>query len=100
MENKESLSKPTTLENSLKGTKVFLTNGDTLILNGVSKVITSTQNGISVLLNGQPLEIEGKNLTTTKLDIENGILEANGNFASFKFASHKQKENFFKRIFG
>lgn len=99
MENKES-NKISSLENNLKGTKIFLSNGDTLLLNGVSKVISSTQNGISVLLNEQPLEIEGKNLTTTKLDIENGVLEASGNFVSMKFAGHKQKENFFKRIFG
>ena len=100
MENKENLSNPTVFENSLKGTKIFLTNGDTLIINGVSKVVSSTQNGIVVLLNGQTLEIEGKNLTTTKLDVENEILEANGNFVSMRFVGHKQKENFFKRIFG
>lgn len=102
MENKEkeNLTKSTNSENNLKGTKILLTNGDTLFLSGVSKVVSSTPNGMSLILNGQTLDIEGKNLSTTKLDIENGILEASGDFVSMKFAGHKQKENIFKRIFG
>lgn len=102
MENKEkeNLTKSTNNENNLKGTKILLTNGDTLFLSGVSKVVSSTPNGMSLILNGQTLDIEGKNLSTTKLDIENGILEASGDFVSMKFAGHKQKENIFKRIFG
>ena len=102
MENKEkeNLTKSTNTENDLSGTKILLTNGNTLFVSGVSKIVSSTQNGICLILNGQTLDIEGKNLTTTKLDTQNGILEASGDFVSMKFAGHKQKENIFKRIFG
>ena len=84
----------------LKNTKIVLTNGNLLSVSGISKVIQSTENLISVVLNGQRLDISGKNLTTTKLDVENGILEANGEVFDLKFGTYKQKENFFKRIFG
>ena len=83
-----------------KNTKILLTNGNSLVLNGISKVIQSTNNLISVVMNTQRLDITGKNLTTNRLDVEMGILEATGDVLEMKFAGHKQKENFFKRIFG
>ena len=83
-----------------KDTKLILTNVNQLSIYGVSKVLSSTATGINLLLNGQTLSITGSDLSTTKLDTQNGILEATGNFYTFKFAGHKQKENFFKRIFG
>ena len=83
-----------------KQTKIVLSNQSELSLAGISKVIASTETLIQVVMNGTTLEVTGEKLSTTKIDIENGILEATGNFISFKFAGHKQKQNFFKRIFG
>ena len=94
-------TKKSGLENAKpKSTKIVLTNGNSLVLNGISKVFQSTENLISVEMNSQKLDISGKNLTTTRLDVEAGILEATGDVLDMKFAGHKQKENFFKRIFG
>ena len=90
----------TNLEPKTKSTKIVLTNQNILSLTGISKVIQSTENTISLVMNNQTLDITGSKLTVTKLDIENGILEANGNVVGIKFAGHRQKENFFKRIFG
>ena len=87
-------------EEKITQTKVVLTNQNSLFLTGISKVISSTENMISVVLNGQTLDISGQKLTTTKLDVDNGILEASGTVTAMKFSGHKQKENFFKRIFG
>ena len=81
--------------------KVILTNQENIIINGISKVLTSTENLISVVINGTTFEVTGNKLSTTKLDVESGILEANGEIIGLKFAGkQKQKENFFKRIFG
>ena len=82
-----------------KPTKIVLSNQNTLILNGISKVLTSTESEICVVMNEQNFSVLGQKLTVTKLDTESGILEANGLVTSMKFAGHKQKENFFKRIF-
>ena len=92
MEEKEAIKKPS---------KIVLTNQNNLVITGISKVLTSTENLIVVAINGTPFEISGSKLTTTKLDVESGILEANGEILSMKFANKpKQKENIFKRIFG
>lgn len=81
-------------------TKIVLTNQNTLSISGVSKVLTSTESEICVILNKQNFSVFGQKLTVTKLDVESGILEANGLVTSMKYAVPKQKENFFKRIFG
>lgn len=98
---KNNLSKlDNTLPTKTKQTKIVLTNESDLVLNGISKVIASTESLIQVIMNNKTLEITGEKLSTTKIDIENGILEATGTVISLKFAGHKQKQNFFKRIFG
>ena len=84
-----------------KQSKIVLTNGENIVVTGISKILSSTENMISVVINGQTLEISGNKLSTTKLDVDSGILEATGEFLGMKFAGKpRQKENFFKRIFG
>ncbi|HAJ77886.1 MAG TPA: hypothetical protein DCO89_02320 [Clostridiales bacterium] len=101
MENKElNLNTPSLLtESKFKNSKIVLANQNQLSLTGVSKVIQSTETVISVILSGQNVDITGTKLTVNKLDVENGILEANGVITEIKFAEKKQKENIFKRIF-
>ena len=80
--------------------KIVLTNQNYLSLSGITKVLSSTEKEISVVINGQTFCVDGENLTVSKLDIESGILEANGKIFGMKFLGHKNKEKFFKRIFG
>lgn len=87
-------------ETKNKPSKIVITNQNTIALNGISKVISSTQNEISVVINGQTFCITGSNLCVSKLDVETGILEATGEVHQMKFSGHKQKENIFKRVFG
>ena len=47
-----------------KNTKIVLNNQDDLIITGVSKVISSTENQILVVLEGKTLQIDGSKLTT------------------------------------
>lgn len=82
-----------------KQNKIVLTNQNSLVITGVSKVLTSTEGEICVVINGQNLSITGEKLSVTKLDVESEILEAEGNVFSMKFAGHKHKENIFKRVF-
>lgn len=86
-------------EKQTNQSKIVLTDKNTLFVSGISKVISSTESLISVVIDNQTLEIAGDKLTTTKLDVDSGILQANGNVYSMRFLGHKQKENFFKRIF-
>ena len=84
----------------IKSNKITLTNQNQLCLSGITKVMTTTESEISVVLNGQNLCISGEKLSVTKLDVESGVLEATGLVTSMKFAGAKQKQNIFKRVFG
>lgn len=81
-------------------TKIVICNQSTISLNGISKVISSTEKLISVVMNGKVMAIEGEDLTVNELNVETGILTANGKVNSLKFTTEKQKDSLIKRIFG
>lgn len=83
-----------------KSSKIVITNQNSILITGISKVLSSTENEISALLNDQTFSISGTKLAVSKLDVESGILEAEGEVHQLKFGGKKQKENFFKRVFG
>lgn len=85
-------------ENSIS--KVVITDQTYIVMNGITKVLTSTENTISALIGSQSICVDGEKLSVTKLDLQNKILEANGNILAIKYSKQKQKENFLKRIFG
>lgn len=98
-ETKNSLKK-TENENITKPSKIVITNQNSILITGISKIISSTESEISAVLNGQTLSITGSKLSVSKLDVESGILEAEGEVYQMKFSGKKQKDNFFKRVFG
>ena len=53
-----------------------------------------------LIINNQSVSIEGDKLTVKKLDIENGILEAEGMVTAIKYSHTKKKDSIFKRVFG
>lgn len=83
-----------------KTSKLTLVNQNQLSLTGVNKVLTSTENIIMLLVNNQNVIIEGNKLTVKKLDVENGILEAEGIVTAIKYSNNKKKDSIFKRVFG
>lgn len=83
-----------------KSTKLTLLNQKELCLTGISKVITSTENVIMLVINNQNVTVEGDKLTVKKLDVENGLLEAEGTVTAIKFGHSKKKDGLFKRVFG
>ena len=100
MEEAKKNMKTTENETKNKSSKIVITNQNSVLIAGISKVVSSTENEISAIMNGQTLSILGSKLTVSKLDVESGILEAAGEVHQLKFVGKKQKENFFKRVFG
>lgn len=82
-----------------KNTKLTLVNQNQLSLTGISKVISNTEKIIELVINSQTVCIEGEKLTVKKLDVENGILEAEGMVTAIKYSHAKRKDSFFKRVF-
>lgn len=73
-----------------------LINRKSLILEGVVEVNNTSESCISLKLKDTTLNISGSNLHITKLDVNTGIVEAEGIFDSIKYG---KSGNIFKRIF-
>lgn len=79
--------------------KIIVTNQNTGSINCVTKVISSTENCIQILINNKKTLIEGENLHITKLDIESGIVNFEGKINTLKLSKAENGKNFLKRIF-
>ena len=86
------------MENSLKDNNITLFNRTKLTLTGVTKVISITPTTISVEAYGSGLLIFGNDMLVTKLDVENGMIEASGLFDAIKYTTSKNKGGFLRRI--
>lgn len=70
---------------------IILTNRKQIKLSGIEEVLSSNENSLLLKTNTSKLEIMGSNLSITKLDIENKILEAVGIFKSIKYINKQEK---------
>lgn len=76
--------------------KILLENRNKLNITGVTKMISSNETLIVMQVKNTRLTVCGKAIRIEKLDIENGILDASGEFDSIKYSDHG---GVFKRIF-
>lgn len=76
--------------------KITLDNRNRLSILGVSKMISSNDSLLVMQIKNTRLTVCGKTIKIEKLDIENGVLEASGEFDSIKYNDHG---GIFKRIF-
>ena len=80
--------------------KLILTARKSVSVNGVSEVIATSSEVISVTISGgEGLMIFGKNLNIKKLVLTEGLLEAEGEVAEVKYAVEREKKSFMKRVF-
>lgn len=77
----------------------FLTleNRQQLKLTGVTEAISTNTNIIQLKINGEIVTINGNNLQVSKLDIDEGIVEANGLIDCVNY--NKSSKGFFKKLF-
>lgn len=65
---------------------------------GVKEVREFSDEFVSCTLEASGLTIEGRSLAITSLDVQNGILEVDGEVTSVKYGNGG-KESFIKRLF-
>ena len=82
--------------NTFTNESLILLNRKNLKLEGIVEIISTSDTNISVKLKDSPLYLTGNSINITRLDIEQGILEANGNFESIKYTKNG---GFFKKLF-
>lgn len=76
--------------------KITITNRNNILISGMTKMCSSNETSITMMIKNTRLVINGKDLHIEKLDIENGILEAIGTIDSAKYSG---SDGFIKRIF-
>ena len=75
---------------------LILTNRKSLQLQGITEVVATSESNLYLKLKNTNLQITGSNITITKLDVEKGNLEANGNFDTIKYGN---SSGFLRKIF-
>lgn len=84
-------------EKKFSTNKLTLDNRKKIVLSGVEKALSSNEDNIILVVSGTKLYITGHNLHIEKLDVEAGVVEAEGDFESIKFGG--SSKSLFKRIF-
>lgn len=82
----------TTTSNEL----LSLTNRKNLKLEGIIEVLATSDTNLTLKLKDTTLCITGENINILKLDVNTGLLEAEGKFNNFRYG---KGGNIFKRIF-
>jgi hypothetical protein len=91
------MEKTTTIHNTaISGENLTLSERTSLNIEGIVEIIASNENNIALKLKDTILNINGSNINIVKLDINAGILQANGNFECIKYG---KTGNIFKRLF-
>lgn len=79
--------------------KINIDNRTKINITGVDKVISASETQVLAKVSGTKLCILGKNLTVSRLDVEQGILDLTGELNSLKYTGTTSTQGFLKRIF-
>ena len=85
-------------KSSLQSHQVLLQNRKSLTMTGITRVDSTNETGISVMVGDVPLEILGLNIHVSRLDVEKGVVELDGEIHTIKY-DQKSKGNLVKRLF-
>lgn len=78
--------------------KLSLDSHKLLSVSGVKNVPTFTEKGISIGLDGEKLEIIGRDLQITHLDVDAGTLSVTGYVTAMKYVSGDPAGGFIKKL--
>ena len=90
------MEKIVTAENNKINENLTLSNRKSLKLEGIIEIISSSDTLMIAKLKDTIISITGQNLHITRLDVNLGFLDIDGNVDSIKYGKNA---NIFKRIF-
>lgn len=76
--------------------KITINNRSNISISGISKMCSSNDTTITMMIKNTKLIINGKDLHIEKLDVENGTIEATGTIDTIKYQGN---DGIIKRIF-
>ena len=79
--------------------KLLHLEGDNLLLQGVTKVISSSQTQAVLQCGEQVIVLTGSNIEVKKLELDSGDVCLQGNFSNIKLSAQREKQPLLKRIF-
>jgi len=85
-------------KNATLSHQVLLQNRKNLTMTGITRVDSTNETGICVMVGDTPLEILGNNIHVSRLDVEKGVVELDGEIQTIKY-DQKNKGNLVKRLF-
>lgn len=91
-----TINNKTTEKNETINHKVLVNNRNSISISGITKMLSSNDSTIIMLIKTTKLVVNGKDLHIEKLDVENGLMEASGTIDCIKYSG---SEGFVKRIF-
>ncbi|MCL2484130.1 MAG: YabP/YqfC family sporulation protein [Firmicutes bacterium] len=87
--------------NQIKNTthRVTLTNQNKLSITGVKKVNLTSETAINCEVENGEFSCFGEGLHVTKIDTDEGVIEAEGLVFECKYSHKREKVGFLKRVF-
>lgn len=76
--------------------RITIDNRNHISITGISKMLSSNETSINMLIKTTKLLITGKDIHIEKLDVDNGCLEASGTIDAVKYCGN---DGIIKRIF-
>lgn len=83
---------------TIKDHNVFISNRKKITLTNVTKALSANQNGVVLQLVGYKAQISGNNLHISKLDMEQGVAEVEGEINGLKYVGANEAGGFFKKL--
>ena len=74
-------------------------DGKKMSLTGIKNVPTFTARGLTAELDGEAIEIVGKDLLVVQLDVAQGVLILSGKVNSIRYTAALTPTGFFKKLF-
>ena len=92
----ENIISKSTIKNDILNHRITIINRNSIEISGISKMLTSNDSLISMMIKNTKLNVLGKDLHIEKLDVENGLLQAKGTIDNVKYCGN---DGFFKKVF-
>jgi sporulation protein YabP len=87
------------MENPTTKSNLVLNNRNELNITGIKKVRSTEPNSVVANLDNGNVIINGSNLSVSRLDIKEGVLELNGTVDSIKYSNQSSKSFSLKNMF-
>jgi len=79
--------------------QVLLINKKNITLTGITKVESINETSAVLFVQKEQLIISGSQMHISKLDVQKGVVELEGEIESFKYSNSKVKTNVLKKLF-